>query len=241
MSAATSGVKLERLEHQTAPLRNKIITALRSAIETGMLQPGARLVERDLCEQLNVSRTSLREALRQLQAEGVLSHTAHRGLVVSANSREEAVNVYRIRAVLEALVVEQFVERADAAAFAELAEEAELLKKAYRSGVVERIIAGKRAFYSRICMGAGNELAFDIINRLSLRTASLRSNSLARKPRQVQSIKEICVLVEAVVARDVAAAKAAATRHVENAQRSAFEALDAKETVPVARRARVAG
>src|ERR1700761_9602055 len=114
------GGRLAPLQHQAAPLRNKIISALRRAIETGVLQPGARLVERDLCEQLNVSRTSLREALRELQADGVLAHTDSRGLEVSTLSTEEAENAYRIRAVLEALIVEQFIERADDAERARL-------------------------------------------------------------------------------------------------------------------------
>src|ERR1700761_3577280 len=107
------GGRLAPLQHQAAPLRNKIISALRRAIETGLLQPGARLVERDLCEQLNVSRTSLREALRELQAEGVLTHIDNRGLVVGTLTREEAQNAYSIRAVLEALIVAQFIEHAD--------------------------------------------------------------------------------------------------------------------------------
>ena len=76
--AGKSVVKLAPLRYEAAPLRNQIISALRSAIETGVLQPGERLFERTLCEQLNVSRTSLREALRELQALGVLSQTENR-------------------------------------------------------------------------------------------------------------------------------------------------------------------
>src|ERR1700721_2979552 len=94
--------KLAPLHQQPAPLRNKIITALRSAIETGVLQPGARLVERDLCEQLQVSRTSLREALGELQAEGILTYSPTRRLSVSIISRTDAENAYRIRAAMEA-------------------------------------------------------------------------------------------------------------------------------------------
>ena len=72
----------------------------------GVLEPGARLVERDLCEQLQVSRTSLREALGELQAEGILTYSPTRRLSVSVISRTDAENAYRIRAVMEALVVE---------------------------------------------------------------------------------------------------------------------------------------
>jgi DNA-binding GntR family transcriptional regulator len=227
--AAKLNARLSPVEHQSAPLRNKIIVALRSAIETGVLKPGARLVERDLCEQLNVSRTSLREALRELQADGVLFQTGARGLSVGVVDRDEAANAYRIRSVLEALVVEQFIERADERDLRNLVKDAEALKTAYRSGDVARILVSKRQFYDRICSGAQNALAFDIINRLVLRTSSLRSRSLARKPRQAQSVDEIDAIVEAIRARDVAAARRAAATHVENAMASAFSVLDAED------------
>lgn len=216
--------RLAPLEHQTAPLRHKIMDALRSAIESGVLQPGARLVERDLCAQLNVSRTSLREALRELQAEGILFQAGARGLSVGSVSREEAENAYRIRAVLEALVVQQFIERASDADVRSLVKEAEQLKAAYRSGDVARILVTKREFYERICSGAANELAFDIITRLVLRTSSLRSQSLARQARQQQSVAEIEAIVAAVRDRDAARGAQAAAQHVENAMSSAFSA-----------------
>lgn len=219
-------IRLSPVRHQSAPLRNKIIAALRSAIETGLLAPGTRLIEKDLCDQLNVSRTSLREALRELQAEGIFEPDSARGLTIATISSEDAENAYRIRSVLEALVVEQFIEKADDAQRHELMREADALKLAYQSGVLEKIIESKRAFYDRICSGASNTIAFDIINRLVLRTSSLRRRSLMRKERQVQSIKEIDRLIKAIARRDVETAREAAIAHVKNSARSALGAED---------------
>src|SRR5215813_12578317 len=92
------GGRLTALRAPSASLRSRIIQSLRRAIETGVLEPGARLVERDLCEQLQVSRTSLREALGELQAEGILTYSPTRRLSVSVISRTDAENAYRIRA-----------------------------------------------------------------------------------------------------------------------------------------------
>ncbi len=223
-------IKLAPLEQQTAPLRNKIIASLRTAIATGVLEPGARLVERDLCAQLGVSRTSLREALRELQADGVLLQAGARGLSVGSVSRGEAENAYRIRAVLEALVVEQFIERASDRDVRELVKEGEALKAAYRSGDVARMLLSKHRFFERICIGADNALAFNIINRLVLRTASLRSRSLARKVRQQQSLEETENIIKAIRTRSVSEAKRAATAHVNNAMTSVFTALDQEVT-----------
>src|SRR5882757_3513043 len=131
MNPAVKG-RLAPLQQPSPSLRSKIIHSLRRAIETGVLEPGARLVERDLCEQLQVSRTSLREALGELQAEGILTYSPTRRLSVSVISRTDAENAYRIRAALEALVVEQFIEKASDAELAMLIQESKLLNKTYR-------------------------------------------------------------------------------------------------------------
>lgn len=221
-----TAAKLAPLQQQSAPLRNKIIASLRTAIATGVLEPGARLVERDLCAQLNVSRTSLREALRELQADGVLLQTGARGLSVSVVSRDEAENAYHLRAALEAVVVEQFIARASEREVNELTRDGESLKDAYRGSDVGRMLQAKHRFLDRICSGARNSLAFNMINRLVLRTASLRTQSLKGAARREQSIRETEEIIAAIRDRDIARARAAAVENVNNSMRSAFRALD---------------
>lgn len=210
------------LKHESAPLRNMIMKSLRRAIETGALEPGTRLVEKDLCQQLNVSRTSLREALRQLQAEGILTDINNRGLAVVDVSRADAENIYRIRGVLEALIVEQFIENAPDSEVEALKTHSERLKAAYMRGDAEEIVSAKREFYDLICSGAGNPIAFDLLNKLTLLTSPLRRRSVQRKERQAQSVVEIDAIVEAIARRDIASAREAAKRHVENSARSAL-------------------
>lgn len=217
-----SNVKLLPTRPVVETLRTKIIAHLRRAIEAGALEPGMRLVEKDLCEQLDVSRTSLREALRELQAEGVLTHIPNRGLTVATVTRQEAENIYRIRQVLEPLLVEQFIENARASDIAALKASSKKLTAAYLSGDFTIITAAKRDFYDRICIGADNAIAFDILNRLTLRTSHLRRKSVARKERQEESVREIETLVAAVAARDAGKASQIAEIHVANAAHSAF-------------------
>jgi DNA-binding GntR family transcriptional regulator len=219
--------RLSALQEPQVSLRSRIIEALRRAIESGVLEPGARLVERELCEQLKVSRTSLREALGELQAEGILTYSPTRRLSVSVISQADAENAYRIRGTLEALVVEQFIEKASEDDVAALIEQGEHLKAAYRSGDVDRMLVAKRAFYDSICSGADNAIAFDIINRLVLRTSVLRRRSLQRPQRQAQSIKEVDVLLAAIARRNVEAARKAALQNVANSAKSALHADEA--------------
>jgi DNA-binding GntR family transcriptional regulator len=214
--------RLSAIQEPSVSLRTRIINALRRAIETGVLAPGARLVERELCEQLQVSRTSLREALGELQAEGILNYSATRRLSVSIISPTDAENAYRIRGTLEALIVEQFIEKAGEAEIAALVQQSKDLKSAYRSGDVDRMLVAKRSFYDCVCSGARNAMAFDIINRLVLRTSGLRRRSLMRKQRQLQSIREIDNLVEAVCRGDIKAAREAAIENVANSAKSAL-------------------
>jgi DNA-binding GntR family transcriptional regulator len=221
MDSAVKG-RLASLQQPSTSLRSRIILSLRRAIETGVLEPGARLVERDLCEQLQVSRTSLREALGELQAEGILTYSPTRRLSVSVISRTDAENAYRIRAAMEALVVEQFIEKASDAELAALVQDSKQLKNAYRSGDVEQMLVTKRVFYDRICSGAQNPMAFDIINRLILRTSGLRRRSLMRKQRQQESVKEIDILIEAIRRRDVKSAREAAMQNVAHSASSAL-------------------
>jgi len=219
---------LNPLVHEPAPLRNKIINSLRRAIETGVLEPGTRLVEKDLCEKLNVSRTSLREALRQLQAEGILTDMNNRGLTVVTVTASDAENIYRIRGVLEPLIVEQFIENAPDEEAEALKAYSEVLKKAYLHGTAEEIVAAKRDFYDRICTGARNPIAFDLLKKLTLLTSPLRRHSVVRPERRSQSIREIEAIVAAIVKRDKKAAKAAAEKHVANSAISAFRAAESR-------------
>lgn len=215
------------LKQESAPLRNKIIQSLRRAIETGLLQPGARLVEKDLCQQLNVSRTSLREALRQLQAEGILTELNNRGLAVVTVTTQDAENIYRIRGVLEPLIIEQFIENAPDNEVAALVRHSDRLKAAYKSGTAEEIVATKRDFYDLICSGARNPIAFDLLKKLTLLTSPLRRVSVVKPERRKQSIEEIERIVEAIRKRDKNAAHLAAQTHVANSARSALHGSDA--------------
>src|ERR1700754_4432713 len=95
-----------------ATLRRQVVEGLRSCISDLTFKPGDRLVERELCEMLGVSRTSVREALSQLVAEGLVQIIPHKGPIVAVITKEEAKGLYEVRAVLEALAGRQFTERA---------------------------------------------------------------------------------------------------------------------------------
>lgn len=93
-------------------LRQIVLDKLRDAIISSQLKPGQRLVERELCQALDVSRTSVREALRHLESEGLVQYVGQRGPSVSVLSQQDIKNIYELRAALEGLAGELFCERA---------------------------------------------------------------------------------------------------------------------------------
>src|SRR5262249_30143213 len=94
-----------------AALRDQVVGNLRNAIINGQLAPGARLIERQMCELLGVSRTLVREALRQLEAEGWIRILPNRGPVVISMTPEEVRELYEVRAALEGIAAFRAAER----------------------------------------------------------------------------------------------------------------------------------
>ena len=128
----TQIVKVARDE---ASLRQRATQSLRTAIVDGVLAPGQKLSERELCESLDVSRSCVREALQHLQAEGLITLIPHRGPAVSTISRVEVRDIYEVRASLESMAGRGFALNASDAQrqalrtkLTELAELAELVE-----------------------------------------------------------------------------------------------------------------
>src|SRR5919107_5796095 len=108
-----------------APLRAQAASVLREAILSLQLREGERLVERELIDRLGVSRTTVREALRELESEGLVEVIPQRGAVVRTLSPTDASDLYDARVAIEALIVRRFVERADEACVEDVHEAVE--------------------------------------------------------------------------------------------------------------------
>src|SRR5437879_3411434 len=140
-----------------APLREQVVTLVRDAILGFRLQPGQRLVERELVEQLGISRPTVREVLRQLAVEGLVTVVPQRGAVVTALSPDDAADLYEMRAALEALAVQRFVQRATPEQVAALrAAVTEIERTASSSDSLKQLDA-KDEFYRVLFTGSGSE------------------------------------------------------------------------------------
>lgn len=194
-----------------APLRQQALERLRAAVISGRLAPGQRLVERELTDLMQVSRTVVREALRQLETEGLVAMVPNKGPVVRELTEKEARELYRIRAVLEGLAARLFVENADAAALRALAEALAVVERAYISGGSEAVLEAKNRFYEVLFAGARSDVLSGMLASLHARIWRWRAVGLShphRSPqRSAEAVAGLKALVEAITRRDADAAE----------------------------------
>lgn len=214
-----------RVHRVAAPLRRSVTESIRNAVAAGVFKAGARLPERDLCEMTGVSRTLVREALRQLESEGLIEVVAHRGPIVATVTPEQAEGVYQVRIELEGLASELFAERASAAQRQALVDAFDAVKKSYESNEAIVRLNAKNRFYECLIEGSGNEALGITLRMLNSRVTLLRATSLQAPGRMGASLAELQELMDALLAGDGRAAREAATRHVQNAAAAAIALL----------------
>jgi GntR family transcriptional regulator, trigonelline degradation regulator len=216
-----------RVAAVAAPVRQKVVEVLRAAITAGRFAPGQRLTERSLCELTGVSRVSVREALRQLESEGLIETQPNRGPIVSRLSRRDAVSLYQMRGALEALAARLFASVASDAQIMELASAVSVLQQAYKRRDIEAIVQAKGLFYEVLFDGSGNSMIGPTLNAMNARANQLRRISLSSPKRGPQSMREIRAVLTAIRRRDPEAAYAASLHHVEQAATAALANLPA--------------
>jgi DNA-binding GntR family transcriptional regulator len=214
------------VQRLAAPLRQQVLDGLRQAIIEGRLAPGARLIERELTGMMRVSRTVIREALRQLESEGLIAIIPNKGPVVRALTLAEAKDLYQIRAVLEGLAARLFTDNADEARVKKLVQTLEVVATAYDSGNAQQVLETKNRFYDVLFEGAGSETLSSMLGTLHARIWRWRALGLSHPERSAQrskeSIRNLRAMLAAIKKRDTDAAERV-TR--EEASRAAAEVM----------------
>jgi DNA-binding GntR family transcriptional regulator len=224
------------MEHSTmrvvrvaAPLRQQVLEKIRTAIAVGQLAPGTRLVERELCEITGVSRTLIREALRQLESEELVEVIPNKGPIVATISARQAHEVFQLRAELEGLASELFAELASDAQMKALQDAFVQLREAYDGGDSVAMLAAKTRFYECLVDGSGNETLGNVLRQLHARAMVLRATSLSQPGRTAASERELAELMKAIRKRDGAAARKASVAHITKAAQAALNVLQVRD------------
>jgi DNA-binding GntR family transcriptional regulator len=190
------------IEREQASLRQMVVDRIRENILFGTLEAGQKLVERDLGESLGVSRTLLREALQQLQAEGLITNVLHRGPSVAIISEQDARDIYHVRQVLEAEAGRGFARNASTEQMDQLANDVAVLHEPTVQATPHALLLAKNRFYETLLEGCGNKVIKQVLTQLNNRTTILRRMSLSQPGRLQETIIELEEIVAAARRRD---------------------------------------
>jgi DNA-binding GntR family transcriptional regulator len=217
-----------RVGRVAAPLRDQVLEIVRGAILDFRYKPGQRLIERELIEQIGVSRTTIREVLRELDAEGLVTTIPQKGAIVVIPTAEEAADLYDVRGSLEALAARRFVDRASDEQVAALRRAVEEFERVVAEGGDTRaLLQAKDAIYDVLLDGAESRAIRSILAGLQARVRMLRAASLSQPGRPQRSAEEMRQLCDAVEARDGDAAAEACVTHLVRAATTGIEAVKA--------------
>src|SRR5215469_14746462 len=147
------------IARSAAPVRIQIEKCLRHLIVCGEFRPGDRLIERDLCTRFGVSRTLLREALRNLEGRGLVQNIPQKGVIVASLTPEETIEVYQVRTTMGNLVARQFTERAGKKERNAIQKALARYEAAVRSGDLVELADAKDRFSLTVIAGAANNTA----------------------------------------------------------------------------------
>ncbi|MFJ3718286.1 GntR family transcriptional regulator [Streptomyces sp. NPDC090057] len=194
--------------------RQLALARLRQAILHGEMAPAQRLVENELAEQFGVTRASIRAALIDLEAQGLVERIRNRGSRVRVVTVEEAVAITECRMVLEGLCAAKAAVAASDAQLAELADLGAEMEKAVAGGEPVTYSDLNHRLHDRIREISGQRTAVELLERLNAQLVRHRFQLALRPGRPQQSLNEHLAMIEAIRARDPQAAEAAVRAHL---------------------------
>ena len=215
------------MDRVAAPLREQVSSFLRQAILESEYKPGQRLIERELISRLQVSRATIRESLRELVSEGLVSNIPQKGAVVTSISRSEAQDLYDARIAIESLVVARFIERASDQQIEQLKEAVAKFRKGTENlQPIRELIAMKDDFYDVLIKGAESPILSNLLSSLHARVSRLRAKSMSSPGRGIIAVAEVEALVDAIADRDTKRAQRLCATHVKNAAKEGIHAVE---------------
>lgn len=217
MSAKRPSRLTLRIEEAPPTLRELALDRLRTAIVEHHFPPGSRLTERELCEQLGVSRSVVREVIRHLEAEGLVTSVPHHGPMVARLEPETAEQIYEIRALLESTAAHDAALHATAEQIAGMRAALSAIAAAYAVADHHAVILSTTRFYEVMFAAGGKSVAWDVVKRLNSRISWLRAMTIASPGRSTTGLGQMEKIFTAIEQRQPEAAAAASRDHVRHA------------------------
>lgn len=199
---------------------------LRTLIIEGVLAPGAKLNERELSEQLGVSRTPLREAFRMLAGDGLLVQLPNRGAQVVAMSREDVQHAFEVMGALEAFAGELAVSRVTDGDIADLRALQAEMEAAHSRHDLPAYYQINRVIHDRLNAIAANPVLTHTYRTLNTRLHALRFRSNLNIAKWNQAVAEHRDMIAALAARDGPALRDVLIKHLRAKQQAVLESMN---------------
>lgn len=217
------------------PLREVVCETLRDAVRRGILQPGERLMEIQLAEDLGVSRTPVREAIRKLEMEGYVIMMPRRGTYVADLSIRDINEVFEIRTSLESLASGLAAERINEDELEKLQRLLVEIGAYIKSGDMESIVRTDTEFHDLLYQASRNTRLVGIISNLREQLTRFRTTSMSFPGRLKATLEEHRKIVEAIAQGDEKAARKAAEHHMEKSEQTLLASMKSKEKKDVSK------
>lgn len=209
------------------PLRKQVYEVLREAILTGKLKPGAKITEVKVAEELNVSRTPVREAIRMLELEELVAIVPQRGVFVSGiKSIKEINDIFQVRAELEGLATYLAAKNISRQQLAQIDNYTDQLRECIAEDDLEGAVEIDIAFHQIIYEASDNKWLQKLLDSLFEQITRFRSQSLGQKGRMEEALTEHKELAEAFSDGDAEKARKIAKKHIEGARQNVIEVFE---------------
>ena len=211
------------------PLRDVVFNTLRQAILYGKLQPGERLMEITLANQLGVSRTPVREAIRKLEIEGLVLMIPRKGAQVAPITEKDLNDVLEVRLGLEELAMHCACERVDDEQLAAILDARKRFEASLKSNELANLAKADEEFHELIYQATGNRRLIQMINNLREQMYRYRIEYLKDMNVGETLNEEHKELHTALKLRDADRALSCMKKHIKNQQQAIVRGLRAKE------------
>lgn len=206
-------------------LRGKIYSLLKENILTGQYKEGDSLVELKLAQELGVSRTPIREALRQLELEGLVISIPNKGVIVQGLSAQDFEDIYTIRTMLESLAARRAVEKISGAELKEMEHILDLTELYTIKEDIEKWLVVDTQFHDIIFKAAKSKPLLNILSSFHQFSIMPRQYSFRVPGRLKLSFAEHLEIFEALKAKDPDRVEKAVVNHLANAEKNMKQML----------------
>ncbi|MEA1964291.1 MAG: GntR family transcriptional regulator [Candidatus Aerophobetes bacterium] len=215
---------------QPSTIASAVSRYLEDAILKGKIKSGTRLIERELAEKFKVSRLPIREAIRELQAAGLVKIISRKGAVVSQISLKEIKEIYAVKCLIESFAAGEAAKRVTKGEIKELKMLIDKMSSQIKKNNSHKYTEIAEKFHYIINKASGNSKLYEIYKRLNNQVLWHKINYLSSPGRVERSFEGHKKILEALINKDTKQAESLMKKHIKDSEKALLERLGADKS-----------